>query len=96
MKTPLVPLTLADIEDSIYAIKAYQRDNVRHPGLSARQRWHRLSNTLAKLEQARDTILAEPRAPFDPRPPCAEVAPAWDEGLAHRVRPLATDDALGG
>lgn len=64
MKTPLGPLTLADIEDSIYAIKAYQHDNTRHPGLSVRQRWHRLSNTLAKLAWARDELLAEPRGRY--------------------------------
>ena len=99
MKTHHAPLTLADLEDLIYAVDAYQRDNVRHPSRTVSQRWHRLTMTMAKLGWARDTMLAEaskPREPFDPRPPCAEVAPAWDEGLAHRVKPLATDDALGG
>lgn len=72
MKPHDVSLTISDIEDAIYALKAYRNDNVRHPGLSARQRWHRLSNTLAKLELARDIALAEPRDPFDPRPPTVE------------------------
>ena len=49
MKTHNTPLTLADIEDSIYAIKAYQHNNTRHPGLSARQRWHRLSKDIARI-----------------------------------------------
>ena len=66
-----VSMTLSDVEDLIYAAKEYCRDNVRHPGLSARQRWHRLSNTLAKLELARDEILAGRVGSCDPRPPLA-------------------------
>jgi hypothetical protein len=72
MKLHIVSLTISDIEDAIYAVKAYCNENRYHPGLSARQRWHRLSNTLAKLELARDIALSEPRESLDPRPPTVE------------------------